>query len=591
MANTWQTISLKPLTGALNNRARPSDLAPGEFRWKLNLAINSTGRLSRRDGFQRFGLSSESAFVNQDHHHRGRVRHPITYAFESTSSDGTRQLFDATDHEVSVLDMDAGLWLDLATGMGGGNGARWKAAELQDVVIWTNNVDTVRSHSLGTTEFDPIADLTALNVTKAKIAIQFGGFILLLNIEQDGKRHSSRVMWSDINRPLAYAPGELYTPPGGAETESLAGFQDLDYGDDIIAAAQLGGNLMIYTKRSIWRCYVSAQTVDAVFGFQKVYSEPENQKGCIVYPNTLVNLGDMHVYASRDDFYVFSPYYTKPKNLEEWEWLHNATGLIFDNLQHPTYALDPDYCESPIAKFVPVRNEIWISWPSVGAAGINNHTLVANTVYRTADYVDHGFTMFVNDRQTPEGSACNETQVFIGASSEDYSLKAIGNAVFKRELHVLDNYYAPNDISLSGVTYYDEGYNSIISGLLPLGFPDSDKIAKQVLLEHDTVDQDEPCLIKLKIGNSYNVADTMDGDTACSPQWRALSTKQLKCPGSARVSELAAKNQRPNLGLEWQFLYRGRYLYFELSVFGKTGPAVGGDSAWSKIDVQAMVVK
>lgn len=574
----------------MNTRARPSDLAPGEFRWKQNLAMNSTGRLSRQDGFQRFGLSS-GLYVNQDHHHRGRTRYPVTYAFESTSSDGTRQLFDATDHEVSVLDLDAGLWLDLATGMGGGNGSRWKAAELQDVVIWTNNVDTVRSHSLGTTEFDAIASLTALNVTKARIVIQFGGFILLMNIEQDGQRHSSRVMWSDINRPLAYEPGELYTPPSGEETESLAGFQDLDYGDDIIAAAQLGGSLMIYTKRSIWRCYVSAASPDAVFGFQKVYSEPENQKGCIVYPNTLVNLGDMHVYASRDDFYVFSPYYTKPKNLEEWEWLHNATGLIFDNLQHPSYALDPDYCESPVAKFVPVRNEIWISWPSAGAAGINNHTLVANTVYRTASYVDHGFTAFVNDRQTPDGSACNETQVFIGASSEDYALKAIGNAVFKRELISLTNDDPTADISLSGAVYYDEGYNSVISGLLPLGFPDDEKIVKDFLLEHDTIAQDEPCLIKLRIGNSYNAADTMLDDGACAPQWKLLSTKQLTCPGSANVSVLAAKNQRPNLGLDWQFHYRGRNLYFELTVFGKTGPAVGGDSAWSKIDVKAMTVK
>lgn len=589
MADNWQTISIKPLSGALNNRARPSDLAPGEFRWKLSLAMNSTGRLSRRDGFQRFGLSSESDFVytNQDHHHRGRARDPITFGFESTSSDGTRRLFDGTAHDVSVLDLDAGLWADLAVGLGATN-ARWRAAELQDVVIFTNNVDTVRSHTLGSAEFDAIASLTALNVTKAKIVVQFGGFILLMNIEQDGDRHTSRVMWSDINRPLAYDPGEVI-PPGQAAT--LAGFQDLDYGDDIIAAAPLGGSLMIYTKRSIWRCYVSAQTPDAVFGFQKLYSEPENQKGCIVYPDTLVNLGDMHVYASRDDFYIFSPYYSKPKNLEEWEWLHNGTGLIFDNLQHPSYALDPDYCESPVAKFVPVRNEIWISWPSVGAAGINNHTLVANTVYRTCDYVDHGFTMFVNFRRTPEASACNETQTFIGASFEDYSLKAIGDAVFKRELHVTTNDDPTVDISLAGVIYYDEGYNSELSGQLPLGFPDSEKIAKDFLLEHDTVAQDEPCRIKLRIANSYNVADVMLEDGACAPQWKQLSTKLLECPGSATVSALAAKNQRPNLGLDWQFHYRGRYLYFELEIFGKSGPAVGGDSAWSKIDVQAMVVK
>jgi hypothetical protein len=587
--DNWQTISIKPLSGNFNNRARPSDLAPGEFRWKQNLAMNSTGRLSRRDGFQRFGLSSASDFeyANQDHHYRGRARRPITFGFESTSSDGTRRLFDGTDQEVSVLDLDAGLWTDLATGLGG-TGARWKAAELQDVVIFTNNVDTIRSHSLGTAEFDDIPELGELNVTKARIVVQFGGFILLMNVEQDGDRFTSRVMWGDINGPLHYYPGRSYGSPA---VDSLAGFQDLDYGDDIIAAAQLGGSLMIYTKRSIWRCYVSAATPDAVFGFQKVYSEPENQKGCIVYPNTLVNLGDMHVYASRDDFYVFSPYYTKPKNLEEWEWLHNATGLMFDSMQHPSYALDPDYCESPVAKFVPVRNEIWISWPSVGTAGINNHTLVANTVYRTADYVDHGFTMFVNNRQTPETSACNETQVFIGASSTDYALKAIGNAVFKRELIALEDEDPTIDISLDGVVYYDEGYNSVVSGLLPLGFPDDEKIVKDFLLEHDTVAQAVPCLIKLRIGNSYNVADTMLDDGTCAPQWKVLSTKQLACPGSATVSKLAANNQRPNLGLDWQFHYLGRYLYFELTVFGKTGPAVGGDSAWSKIDVKAMTVK
>ena len=82
---------------------------------------------------------------------------------------------------------------------------------------------------------------------KAKVVIQFNGYIILMNTFEEGERMSARVRWCDLNLPK-----EWREAPGLAD--SLAGFQDLQYGDEILAAAPMLGALYIYTRRSNINC-------------------------------------------------------------------------------------------------------------------------------------------------------------------------------------------------------------------------------------------------------------------------------------------------------------------------------------------------
>jgi hypothetical protein len=570
---SWTTVSLNPLIGGLDTLSRPADVPVGWFRWKLNFRTSAEGKLCRRYGFQKF-YSDAASFTNHDHHQQGATREPITGMFESTENDGTRRFFDWTQSRVSLLDPDTGLYTDIISGMGDA-GSRWKAAELQNVVVFTNDVDEPRFYDVATE--DPPVTIADLPSKKAKVVIQFNGYIILMNTFEEGERMSARVRWCDLNLPK-----EWREAPGLAD--SLAGFQDLQYGDEILAAAPMLGALYIYTRRSIWKMFV-AGTDEGVFGFTKVYSEPKNQTGCLAFPDTLVTTGGEHYYMGRDGIYKFSPYIPTP---QREDWLHRASGVIYTKADTK---IDPDYCASPVAEYIPDAREIWFSWPSAGQSGVNNWTLVAQIEHKTADIVDAGFTALCNFRRTPESaSRCNETQEFVGASGLDYCLKSIGG-VFLREYAVLTNSLDPTEDLPAEAAYSSVGYDSVLRSLIPLGFTDRDKLIRNVLVDHDTTSQEDPCVFRLRIGNSYSLVDANSEADTCAPLWRQMPDRELACSDPSSIAAMRANNLRPAIGTEWRVYERGRFLYFELSITNADHTAaIGGDTCLQRIDFDAMAL-
>lgn len=525
-------------------------------------------------------------YHNHDHHHQGATREPISMLFESTGSDGTRRRFDATQSRISVLNQSLGHWTDIATGQGAA-GTRFKAAELADYVLFTNYNDDILSHQLGTGTTSTITELKdLLKVRKARVIVQYLGFILIMNLYQDDGSagapwFKSRVRWSDLNLPLSWDPGAA---------DTLAGFQDLDYGDEILAAAPMLGALYILTRRSIWR--VTVGSANSTFNFTRVYNEPRNQKGCIVYPNTLISTGSDLYYLSRESAYHYSPYVPEPERLD---WLYKSTGVIFEKLDTKLIGVS---CDAPVGEFVPVKNELWFSWPS-GANARNNLTLVLQTDNKTADVVDHGFVCFSNNRRNPQGDIlCNENQDFLGVSASDWAIKAIGGAAFYRELVTLDASGDPTiDLPLNSpdAVYYSQGYNSLLRGLMPLGLTDRDKQVRNININHDTADEDEPCLLKLRIGNHYNLVDPNETAGLKSPVWHNITVDGepgilLKASAETYTAiEMVARNLRPSLGIDFPCYERGRYLWFEFSITNADGSvAIGGDTAWSSMSFDGM---
>lgn len=560
----WQSIVMKPLTGVLDTRSRPADVPQAGYRWKQNWAVTTEGQSRRRGGWVRFFSDFESddpeATPNHDYHDQSGDAEPPTTMFESIDNTGYRRLFIATESKVSVLDETTGEWTDLITGMGDGSGSRWAIDELNDVVVLSNNVDQVQYHDIGSNTAQVIPELVAAGISKAKIVVAYNGFILLMNLVQDGERHTSRIRSCDLNDPMSW---DL------AAADTLAILQDLDYGDEIIAAKPLLGSLYIYCRRSIWKCNV-ANTTEATFTFTKVYSEPENQSGCLAYSNTVVSTGREHYYVGRDSIYKFTPYRPEP---ERMDWLHRASGVMFQG----TTALDGTFSDAPTAKYIPNTKEVWISWPSTGRGRVNNNTLVFHVEQSTADYVDHGFLCFCNFRRNG-GEGGNEVQEFLGVSARDNCIKTIGNTVFSRE------YY-------SNGSYVTEGYNSILRGLIPLGLSDREKRVRYVLVDHDTITEAEPCAVQLRIGNSFHLADPNETGQRCPIIWRAHADRSMSCPDSVTKADYEARNLRPWEATDWAVYEQNRFLYFEFKITNEDGTAaIGGDTCWDRIEFEAMAL-
>lgn len=563
----WSIISIRPLTGLFDNRSRPADLPPGAFRWRQNFRTSSEKKLCRRDGHKRLFDTEQ----NHDHHFQDVVtREPITFGFESTSPSGARVLYDGTQSRISKLNENTGVWTPIVTGMGA-TATRWKAAALQDYIIFTNNYDNILAHQLGTNTAATIPDLVSvLNVTKAAVVIQVNGCILLMNVVQNGNRISSRIIWSDLNLPLSYDP---------AASGTIASFQDLDYGEDILAAALMGSTLKVYTTRGIWNGSFATATG---FSFERAYGEPKNQKGCIKFANTLVSTGNDHYYMGSDGIYHYSPYLAAPERGDEeassFDWAHSATGAIFTNADTK---LDLTFCDAPVAEYIPTTDELFFSWPSSGQGQNNNLTLVLNRSQHAADIMDTGYMMLVNFRSAiSEGGVCNEDQVFIGASGVDWALKEIGGIFYREFLNV-----SARENDVASPDYRIDGYYSILRGMIPAGLYDRDKLIRMILLDQDSSEQDTPCVVRMRVGNSRNIVDPNNESGRCSVIWRQLEDKPLDCPDQATRDEMIADNQRPDEATEFPCYEQGVFLYFELTIANEDGTAaIGGDACLQRLD-------
>lgn len=597
--NDWKEIIFARLTGAFDARNRPADLASGDFRWKQNFAVSDTGKLLRRDGhrklFSQYAYDSETGdlcadaatsgceYVNADLHNQGSsvTREAINLIYSNANPDSTTTLFAACPTRVYRYSRATGDWTKLDGGPYSALGA-WKAAGLAEDVIFTNNVDEpqILQNKISTTTLTHVLELKTgdISMSRARVVASFMSFVLLMNTTEGGTVFSSRVRWCHLNDATKWLTGTQ----AGEEEARTSGFQDLDYGDDILGAAPLGGSLLIYTKRAIWRCYL--QTADAaglVFGFQKLYSEPKNSTNCLAYPNTLVSTGDAHYYMSRDGICKWTQYSTQP---EQVGWIHASSALIYDSM-YPTYRIDSEHCESPVAEYRPKEREIWFSWPSTDSAGVNNHSLVCNVKWQTCDYVDTGYSAIANHN---ESSTCpSEAATLIGASTVDYCLKEMAPKQWYREYAALIGSDVTRNIE--SPSYSLEGYNSILRGEMPLEYPDRKKAVRKVILDHQTNDEGA-CFVRLKIGESYHIADAnlSTGNDAVS--WRVEENKVLESPDAETAEDYEDAGLTPEEDFLWPVWRKARHLYYDFEINGGAVPATGGDSAWTRIIFDSKIV-
>lgn len=346
-------VHVKPVSGHLDNRSLPDEVEQGSWRKRLNFTIGDVNRLTRAPGWSK--LFSKQYYNNADLHDQllpllGRTdKQPIIFLQELISTTGTRKLVAGTRNTLYVLNEATHNWQVIADDLGGTN-TRWQAAQVLDWVVFNNDYDPPMAWMFGAKPDDAssnalleIESLEPINLTRAGCVAAWKGVLFMGDVLMDGQRFESKVVWSNYQNPTDLDPAT----PG-----TIAGYQDLNYGERVLAMAPLGDYLLIYTNRGIWQVTVVGSSAENSFNFRQSYSEPSGD-ACLFYRNTLVNIGGGHLFCGSDGIYLYNLSMGKPERVE---WIHKGTYSMFESI-------DPTRCDEAIAGYHPHSKRAMFFWP------------------------------------------------------------------------------------------------------------------------------------------------------------------------------------------------------------------------------------
>lgn len=335
----------------------------------------------------------------------------------------SRKIYAGTLSRIYELNQSTGNWRIIGDFFGssiysaaqcGCNHVRFSMDSIGEYLIATNDFDYPMSYLMGAEtsgcdqgSIHPISDLVALGITTASGVVCWKGFTFFFNITENGSRRSDKIVWSDYQDPESFIESDT----------SFAGSAIPIVGASILAAAPLGEWLQLYTTRGVVR--VSLIGGDDVFSFNTIYDAPEGSD-CIAFRYSLVNTGEMHVYAGVNDLFAFTQYDTRPIRVA---WITRACGLMFNGIEEDDAMYEPvnrDACNMVTGGYNSKTHEIYMSW-ATGENTCPNVTLRLNTTYRASDIIDHGFTAFLEHKP--------DLRLTVGKWIEDLGICSRGQAV------------------------------------------------------------------------------------------------------------------------------------------------------------------
>lgn len=385
---------LRPLTGPLDPSSSPDAVLAGGHRWVQNFRVNASGALVRSGGFKKL-LHSTSSNNNADLHNQlektssGAAVEDITFLFEAELPNGLTKLLAGTKSRLYALNIKTNNWKLVGEGLA--TVGAWEAAQLGEFIIFVNEnakpvyykvdqpKESVRSGGNLVDEVNSLKEVdsfSSIGLNRVRHIKEWRGLMFYANVHEGNEWVPDRLVWSDFKKPFEITPNV---------DDSLAGYQDLGQGEDIIGMEPLANVLLIYTTRGIWQFEVAGGTGTDVLTFRKRYSDDTGGNMILNFPSTLATAGDHHFYLGRDGIYAYNVYKGSPVKVD---WLHLASSVIFDDI-------NTGLCDLPIAKFNAKTSEVWISWPSKTATK-NDKTVIINTKHQHVSYMDAGFTAFEN---------------------------------------------------------------------------------------------------------------------------------------------------------------------------------------------------
>lgn len=569
-------------------------------------------------------------------------REAVTLLFESVSVAGRRQLIAGTKSRLSLLNEKTGNWRILADGLGGlyqpddncvCARRRFNAAQLGNTIIFVNDFDPVLFWNVDappdgcqfwSAAFVP--DLQGLEITRAKVVASWQGFMFIGNVAVNGEPQPSRILWSDFNDPLAYAPGG----------ESVAGSQELGRGERIVAIEPIGGQLRVYTVRGDEKAIYEVILVggDEVFNFREIYRGPDG----VEYENSLVNIGNAHVWFGSSGIMWLGEYDRVPTRPE---WLHKASGLFYSGLNSKWVEsfdglngfgpVNREACEQVVGGYDSERKNIWFSWPTDDNQ-CPNVSLCINHVYGFSSIVDHGFTAFLmyrpdyrqalreflaefagcdfglldkegepysslttgtkpaylkNATEDPNLPAdpnslcariagiqlqdlcvvCETMSLFVMASSADMTLKEFMPSQYFRERFIDSGQTLACPYTSVG-SYVQEGYHSMAQGDSYDFQTNSSKIINKAIVDFVADVQTTPGLLHFNVGYGAN-ADCL--------AWDLGEPKEFACSVDYDTTSAEAANERAAELPVFNFYREGKYLAWRFFISGLgSGGCFGG---------------
>jgi hypothetical protein len=571
---------------------------------------------------------------------RPGCREAISFLFEAVSVSKRRKLLAGTKSRLYVLNETSGNWRILADGLGGlyqsdncgCSARRFKAAQLGNIVIFTNSFDPVLSWNMDVgpngCEFWSAAfieDLQGLGVTRAGVVASWNGFVFIGDVAIDAEAQPSRLLWSDYNGPLSWAPGG----------ESLAGDHDFGLGERIIAIEPIGGRLLVYTSSGNTKAIYSTTIVggDEVLHFEEIYRGPDG----IEYPNSLVNIGSAHVWGGQSGIMWLGEYDRVPTRPE---WIHKSSGVIYSGTDPKWLASFPGLssfpainkkaCEQFIGGYDSTSKTIWFSWPT-GANICPNMSLILNHAYGHSSVVDRGFTAFVmhrpdyqmllrdflatyagcdigleakegqpyadlsiglpvayirNENEDPDQPVdpnslcarvssmqladfcptCESESLFVMADAHDRTLKEFMPGGYFRERFVDSGLTYDCPYTVPG-NYASDGYYSMQQGDAYDYRVHEEKLINQAIVDFEAEPQTTP--------NDLFFQVAYGSQSGCMI-WDSTSPKPLACTLEGDETSMEAANQRPRELPTFKFYRKGAFLAWRFYVNGTGGGASFG---------------
>lgn len=349
------------------------------------------------------GLVTDSTTLykvtNEDLHDQLQVASPehVTMLGNMRGDGGDTRLLAGTRSSIYCnTGLDAN-WRKLLSGMGGtipqagAPETRWKFVQVGAIAIFTNGLDqpywwSFEKEPDATTGMSAelVDDLVAMDITSVGCVGAWNGVVFLGNCITEGFVAKNRIYWSDFNDPLSFQP----------LPDSLAGYVELNADEKVVAMEPIGGQFRVYTDKAIYD--VNLVGGDEVFNFREIYRGP----ACLRFENSLVNLGDFHVYGGEDTLYVLGPLDRTPRMLD---WMHRAAGAIYrglpaDLLQGiPSTSLQAfgpinrRACHLLVGGYDEHNGTLWYSW-AADEEVVPVHSLAMHMKLGAACIVDAGFT-------------------------------------------------------------------------------------------------------------------------------------------------------------------------------------------------------
>jgi len=218
----------------------------------------------------------------------------------------------------------------------------WVGSIFNNNVILCNGVDDPQLYDTSSSKF---IDLTNwLANTTCKSIRPYGNYLIALNMTESGNDLQNKIRWSDTSITIPSTWTASATNDAGSTTIG-------DDGDFIVDGFPLNKSFIIYKERSTWLMnYIGG---NLVFSFQKLF----NDTG-ILSRNCAVEFDGKHFVVVEGDLIVHNGVSKESV----------ATNIIkrtlFDELDGTNY-------KNIFATHNKQKNEIWVSYPTVGSTFCN----------------------------------------------------------------------------------------------------------------------------------------------------------------------------------------------------------------------------